>query len=54
MATIALIKEAVAALKERDGSSVQAISKWIESEKKVSLSFRGETEGTSPLKIILT
>jgi len=37
MATIFLIKEAVMALKERTGSSVMAINKWIESEKKVSL-----------------
>jgi hypothetical protein len=36
MATIVLIKEAVLAQKERSGSSVIAINKWIESEKKVS------------------
>ena len=36
MATIGLIKEAIAALKDRTGSSRQAITKWIESEKKVS------------------
>jgi hypothetical protein len=36
MATIAIIKEAVLAQKERTGSSVIAINKWIESEKKVS------------------
>ena len=36
MATIVLIKEAVLAQKERAGSSVIAINKWIESEKKVS------------------
>ena len=35
MATIALIKEAILALKDRTGSSVIAISKWIETEKKV-------------------
>jgi linker histone H1 and H5 family len=35
MATISLIKEAIAALKDRTGSSVPAISKWIEGEKKV-------------------
>lgn len=36
MATIALIKEAILALKDRTGSSVPAITKWIETEKKVS------------------
>jgi hypothetical protein len=36
MATIVLIKEAVLAQKERTGSSVISINKWIESEKKVS------------------
>jgi hypothetical protein len=36
MATIELIKEALLALKDRTGSSVHAINKWIESEKKVS------------------
>jgi len=36
MTTIVLIKEAIATLKDRTGSSVVAINKWIESEKKVS------------------
>lgn len=36
MATIALVSEAILALKDRTGSSVIAINKWIESEKKVS------------------
>lgn len=35
MATIKIIKEAIGALKERTGSSVIAINKWIEAEKKV-------------------
>lgn len=35
MATIALIKEAIADLKDRTGSSVPAINKWLEAEKKV-------------------
>ena len=35
MTTIALIKEAILALKDRTGSSLQAIKKWIETEKKV-------------------
>ena len=35
MSTIALIKEAILALKDRTGSSVIAINKWIETEKKV-------------------
>jgi hypothetical protein len=35
MSTIAIIKEAIGALKERTGSSQIAINKWIESEKKV-------------------
>ena len=39
MATIELVKEAILALKDRTGSSVQAINKWIEAEKKVG-SFR--------------
>jgi linker histone H1 and H5 family len=43
MATIALIKEAIAALKDRTGSSAMAINKYIETEKKVRRScvFRG-------------
>ena len=36
MTTLALIKEAITALKDRTGSSTIAINKWIESEKKVS------------------
>jgi hypothetical protein len=36
MTTIALVKGAIAALKDRTGSSVPAINKWIVSEKKVS------------------
>ena len=36
MTTIIQVKEAIAALKDRTGSSVVAISKWLESEKKVS------------------
>jgi hypothetical protein len=35
MTTIQLVKEAITALKDRTGSSVIAINKWIESEKKV-------------------
>lgn len=35
MTTLALIKEAIGALKDRTGSSTIAINKWIESEKKV-------------------
>jgi linker histone H1 and H5 family len=35
MATIKIIKEAIAGLKDRTGSSVPAITKWIETEKKV-------------------
>jgi linker histone H1 and H5 family len=35
MTTLALIKEAIVALKDRTGSSVPAINKWIETEKKV-------------------
>jgi len=37
MSTIALIKEAIIALKDRTGSSTIAITKWIETEKKVRL-----------------
>ena len=36
MATIEIVKEAILALKDRTGSSVQAINKWIEAEKNVS------------------
>lgn len=35
MTTIVLIKEAIAALKDRTGSSIPAITKWLETEKKV-------------------
>jgi hypothetical protein len=35
MATIVLIKEAIVSLKDRTGSSVLAINKYIEAEKKV-------------------
>ena len=35
MSTIEIIKEAVIALKDRTGSSIPAINKWLESEKKV-------------------
>jgi hypothetical protein len=36
MATILLIKDSILALKDRTGSSVPAITKWIATEKKVS------------------
>ena len=36
MATINQIKEAIVALKDRTGSSIVAINKWLETEKKVS------------------
>jgi hypothetical protein len=36
MATITQIKEAIVALKDRTGSSIVAINKWLETEKKVS------------------
>ena len=36
MTTIAHIKEAILALKDRTGSSIVAINKWLENEKKVS------------------
>ena len=35
MPTLQLVKEALKALKDRNGSSVVAITKWIENEKKV-------------------
>lgn len=35
MSTLILIIEAIAALKDRTGSSVLAINKWLETEKKV-------------------
>lgn len=38
MATIAVVKECLLALSDRTGSSLPAINKWIESEKKVSVS----------------
>ena len=37
MSTLKIVKEAIAALKDRTGSSLIAINKWIETEKKVSL-----------------
>jgi hypothetical protein len=40
MATLQLIKEAVGALHDRTGSSVIAINKYIEAEKKVRGWFR--------------
>jgi hypothetical protein len=36
MSTIEIVKEAIGALKDRTGSSVIAMNKWIETEKKVS------------------
>jgi hypothetical protein len=36
MATLEIVKEAVLALKDRTGSSVPAINKWVEAEKNVS------------------
>jgi hypothetical protein len=36
MATLEIVKEAILALKDRTGSSNQAINKWIEAEKNVS------------------
>ena len=39
MATIALVKECLLALKDRTGSSPHAMNKWIEAEKKVSQSL---------------
>ena len=44
MATLTLIKEAILALKDRTGSSVQAINKWIETEKKVCRVVEGKEE----------
>ena len=35
MTTIDIIKECILALNERTGSSVQAMTKWIQSEKQV-------------------
>lgn len=35
MSTLKIVKEAIGALKDRTGSSLIAINKWIESEKKV-------------------
>ena len=49
MATIGIIKEAIAALKDRTGSSVPAINKWIESEKQVSA--KSEDIGRSQLQV---
>ena len=36
MTTLAIVTECLLALKDRTGSSLPAINKWIESEKKVS------------------
>lgn len=40
MTTIELIKEAITALEDRTGSSIVAITKFIESEKKVRVGGR--------------
>jgi len=40
MATLKLVKEAILALKDRTGSSVVAINKWLETEKKVGRFWR--------------
>ena len=51
MTTIIQVKEAIAALKDRTGSSVVAISKWLESEKKVSsLAWVWADFGSDPFK----
>ena len=42
MTTLAIIKECLLALKDRTGSSIIAINKWIEAEKKVSPSDDSE------------
>jgi hypothetical protein len=59
MSTIEIVKEAIGALKDRTGSSVIAMNKWIETEKKVSRfepstglsNFRGRIENTLFLAI---
>jgi hypothetical protein len=59
MSTIEIVKEAIGALKDRTGSSVIAMNKWIETEKKVSRfepstarsHFRGRIENTFFLAI---
>lgn len=47
MTTIVLIKEAITALKDRTGSSIPAITKWLETEKKVSIFERKIDENHS-------
>ena len=37
MATLDLVKECLLALKDRTGSSIPAMNKWIEAEKKVRI-----------------
>jgi len=37
MTTLDLVKECILALKDRTGSSIAAINKWIEAEKKVRI-----------------
>ena len=43
MATLALIKEAILGLGDRTGSSVPAINKWLETNKKVCLEWKLST-----------
>ena len=50
MSTIKIVIEAITALKDRTGSSVIAINKWIESEKKVSSTYRLQAERKSGLQ----
>jgi hypothetical protein len=48
--TLDLVKKAIAAMKERTGSSTIAITKWIVENEKVSLSCLGMVGWGSPKK----
>jgi hypothetical protein len=53
MATIALVKESIVALKDRSGSSVIAINKWIEAERKVSQPILSEPVRRLTIRIFI-
>jgi len=50
MSTIVIVKKAILDMKDRTGSSLVAINKWIESNEKVSR--RNEAVGPIPLSLV--
>jgi len=53
MTTIDIIKECILALNDRTGSSVQAMTKWIQSEKQVSFVCREIPEAQSGCQLLI-